>query len=91
MTEYDRIVRRQQLVACAGKKAITSVANTSGADLILLRERKPGRWHWLSEGVVSEARRYTDSPIQTVSDKVAAAFTRRAVTHWTDTTTADGR
>ncbi len=58
-------------------RAIASAADTSGADLILLGERKSGWWRWLSEDVASEVRRYTNTPIQIVSGKVSAGSTRR--------------
>jgi nucleotide-binding universal stress UspA family protein len=58
-------------------KAIASVADTSGADLILLGERKSSWWRWLSEDVASEVRCHTNTPIQTVSDKPINRSTRR--------------
>jgi len=72
-------------------RAIASVADTSGADLILLGERKSGWWRWLSEDVASEARRHTNTPIQTVSVKVIDGTTRRAATRWIEAPAADAR
>jgi nucleotide-binding universal stress UspA family protein len=71
--------------------AIASVADTAGADLILLGARKPGWWRWLSEDVASVVRRHTEAPIQTVSGSVAGASTSRAAARWTDATAANGR
>jgi nucleotide-binding universal stress UspA family protein len=72
-------------------RAIASAANTSGVDLILLGERKPGWWRWLSEDVASEVRRHTNTPIQIVSGTVIGSWTRRAATRWTKAPAADAR
>ena len=72
-------------------RAIASAANTSGVDLILLGERKPGWWRWLSEDVASEVRRHTNTPIQIVSGTVIGSWTRRAATRWTEAPAADAR
>jgi nucleotide-binding universal stress UspA family protein len=72
-------------------QAIASAADTSGADLILLGERKSGWWRWLSEDVASEVRRHTNTPIQTISAEVIGGSTRRGATRWTGAPAADAR
>jgi nucleotide-binding universal stress UspA family protein len=72
-------------------QAIAAAADTSGADLILLGERKSGWWRWLSEDVASEVRRHTNTPIQTLSVEVIGGSTRRADTRWTGAQAADAR
>jgi len=72
-------------------KAIASAAQASGADLILLGERKSGWLRWLSNDVASEVRRHTNTPVQTVSGKVIGSWTRRAATRWTGVPAADAR
>ena len=71
--------------------AIASAAGTSGADLILLGERKSGWLRWLSADVASEVRRHTNTPIQVVSSKAMGGSTRRAATHWAEASAADAR
>jgi nucleotide-binding universal stress UspA family protein len=72
-------------------QAIASAADTSGADLILLGERKSGWWRWLSEDVASEVRHHTNTPIQTLSAEVIGSPMRRGATRWTGVPTADAR
>ncbi|MFL9991254.1 universal stress protein [Paraburkholderia sediminicola] len=72
-------------------RAIASAADTSGADLILLGERKSGWWRWLSVDVASEVRRYTNTPIQIVPGEVSAGSTRRPATRWTKAPAPDAR
>jgi nucleotide-binding universal stress UspA family protein len=72
-------------------QAIAAAADTSGADLILLGERKSGWWRWLSEDVASEVRRHTNTPIQTVSGRVIGSPMRRGATPWTAASAADAR
>ncbi|SAL50771.1 universal stress protein [Caballeronia udeis] len=72
-------------------QAIASAADSSGADLILLGERKSGWWRWMSEDVASEVRRHTNTPTQTVSGKVIGGSTRRGATRWTGAPAADAQ
>jgi nucleotide-binding universal stress UspA family protein len=71
-------------------RAIVSFVDTSGADLILLGERRAGWWRCLSKDVASEVRRHTNTPIQTVSGKVIGGSTRPA-TRWTEAPATDAR
>jgi nucleotide-binding universal stress UspA family protein len=72
-------------------RAIASAADTSGADLILLGERKSGWWRWLSVDVASEVRRCTNTPIQIVPGEVSAGSTRRPAKRWTKAPAANAR
>jgi len=72
-------------------QAIASAADTSGADLILLGERKSGWWRCLSEDGASEVRRHTNTPIQTISAEVIGGSTRRGATGWTGAPAPDAR
>jgi nucleotide-binding universal stress UspA family protein len=72
-------------------RAIASAADTSGADLIVLGERKSGWWGWLTEDVAAEVRRHSSTPIQTVSGRVNLGSTHRAATRWAKTPAADAR
>ena len=72
-------------------QAIASAAHSSGADLILLGERKSGWWRWMSEDVASEVRRHTNTPTQTVSATVIGGSTRRGTTRWTGAPAADAQ
>jgi nucleotide-binding universal stress UspA family protein len=66
-------------------RVIATSARESGADLILLGERKSAWWRWLTEDVASEVRRHTATPIQIVSGKVAGGPAHRgAHSRWTD-------
>lgn len=69
-------------------RVIADVASESGADLILLGERKPAWWRWLNEDVAAEVRRHSTTPIRTVSGKVTGAPAHRARTRWTDAAAA---
>ena len=71
--------------------AIASFAEESGADLILLGERKSGWWCWLSEDVAADVRRRTGTPIQIVSGNIAGGSSRRADALWTDAPAAGTR
>ena len=71
--------------------AIAAFAEESGADLILLGERKSGWWSWLSEDVAADVRRRTGTPIQIVSSKFSGSSSRRAGTRWTDAPTTGAR
>lgn len=51
-------------------RAIASHAQESGADLVLLGERKAGWSRWFSTDVAAEVRRQTSTPIQIVSREV---------------------
>jgi nucleotide-binding universal stress UspA family protein len=72
-------------------QAIASAADASGADLILLGERKSGWWRWLGADVASEVRRHTNTPIQVVSGKVAGGSTCRVAPRWTEASAADAQ
>ena len=64
--------------------AVASFAEASGADLIVLGERKSGLLHWLSEDVAADVRRRTGTPIQIASNKTPGSSPSRARTLWTD-------
>jgi len=54
-------------------RAIASLADEAGADLIVVGARKP-RWPWwLAEDVAADVRRGTDTPIQVVPREPATA------------------
>jgi nucleotide-binding universal stress UspA family protein len=72
-------------------RAIASVADTSGADLIILGERNSSWLNWRSEDVAAEVRRHTNVPMQTVSSKVIGNTTRREVARWTSAPATDAR
>jgi nucleotide-binding universal stress UspA family protein len=71
--------------------AIASVAKESGADLILLGQRKSDWSRWLREDVAAEVRRRADTPIQIVPDNVVDGLARRAGSLWTDATVSGTR
>jgi hypothetical protein len=71
--------------------AIASLAEASGADLIVLGERKSGWLRWLSEDVAADVRHRTGTPIQIASSKFPGGSPRRARTLWTDTPAAGAR
>ncbi|SDG23502.1 universal stress protein [Paraburkholderia phenazinium] len=64
--------------------AIAAFAEESGADLILLGQRKSGWWRWLNEDVATDVRRRTGTPIQIVSGKIADGSSRRTENLWAD-------
>ena len=72
-------------------QAIAYAAETSGADLILLGERKSAWWRLLSQDVASEVRRHTNTPVHLVSRKVVGNSTRRATPRWSEVAAADAR
>lgn len=71
--------------------AIASFAKESGADLIVLGNRKSGWARWLSQDVAADVRRHSGTPIQIVPGKAAAGQTRRVGTRWADATVTDLR
>lgn len=71
--------------------AVASFAEASGADLIILGERKSGWSHWLSEDVAADVRRRTGTPIQIAARRRADSLPRRASTLRTDAPAAGVR
>jgi nucleotide-binding universal stress UspA family protein len=69
-------------------KAIATVADETGADLILLGERSPSRWRWLSEDVAAEVMRRSSKPTQIVAGGTVTNPGHRAGRRWTDVTAA---
>ena len=58
--------------------AIASVADETGADLILLGQRSAFRWRWLSEDVALDLVRCSSKPIQIATDRTETRSARRA-------------
>jgi nucleotide-binding universal stress UspA family protein len=50
---------------------IATLAEASGADLIVLGERQSTWWNWLSENVAREVQRHTSTPIHVVSGEAS--------------------
>jgi nucleotide-binding universal stress UspA family protein len=72
-------------------RAIAACAEETGADLIILGERKAAWWRFLNEDVAAEIRRRTDTPLQTLSEKAAGGAARRPGTRLTDVQVASIR
>jgi nucleotide-binding universal stress UspA family protein len=68
-------------------RAISIVADETGADLILLGERSSSPWRWLSEDVASEVVRCSGTPIQVAADRINPRSAHRAGSRWADAST----
>jgi nucleotide-binding universal stress UspA family protein len=72
-------------------RLIATMAKEADADLIVIGERKPAWWRWLSEDVASEVRSHTGTPIQIVSGKATRGPAHRARTRWVDAPPVNAR
>ena len=62
--------------------AIADMAEETGADLIVLGERRSSLWHWMSEDVASEVMRCSGKPTQIVANGIAVRAARRTSARW---------
>jgi len=62
--------------------AIADMADETGADLILLGEKRSSLWHWLSEDVASEVMRCSGKPIQIAANGTTMKPARRTRAPW---------
>ncbi|WP_206001904.1 universal stress protein [Paraburkholderia aromaticivorans] len=69
-------------------RAIASVADETGADLILLGERNSSWLNWLNEDVASEVARCSGRPVQIAADRTNVRSAQRAGSRWADVPTA---
>jgi nucleotide-binding universal stress UspA family protein len=69
-------------------RAIATVADDTGADLILVGARSSARWRWLNENVAAQVMRYSTKPTQIVTDKRAADPGFRSGQRWLGAPTA---
>lgn len=72
-------------------QAIANAAESAGADLIILGQRKSVWWRLLGQDVASEVRRSTNTPIQILPRKTVGNLTRLALPRWSGLATADPR
>jgi nucleotide-binding universal stress UspA family protein len=56
-------------------RAIASVADETGADLILLGERNSSWWNWLNEDVATEVARCSGRPVQIAAQPRSERYT----------------
>lgn len=71
-------------------RAIATVAEETGADLVMLGERSSSRWRWLKEDVTAEVMRCSSSPIRIASGQPAVASGHQVGPHWKGVSTARG-
>lgn len=69
-------------------RAIATVADDTGADLILLGACSSAGWRWFNENVAAEVMRCSSRPTQIVTDKRAVNSGFRNGSRWTGASTA---
>jgi nucleotide-binding universal stress UspA family protein len=71
-------------------RAISTVAEETGADLILLGERSASRWRWLKEDVTSEVMRCASRPTRIATPQPAVRSVLKTGGRWAGISTARG-